>query len=917
MDELIADFISETSESLLDLDNELVELENNPDNDELLGKIFRVMHTIKGTCGFLELNKLASIGHAGENILDKMRSKEIPVNSENISVLLETIDAIKDMVDYIQDNDGKEPETDYSPLIDKINATLATGVSGTPKKAEKDKPIKKQVGKDKAAKDPAASKTKELTEAELDNLFEDKSKQEQTNKDKTAEDSAPSKTKELTEAELDNLFEDKSKQEQTNKDKPAEEKIKPVAKKTAPAGHSEADNANQAIRVKVEVLDDLMQAVSELVLNRNQLLQLNRLIHDDKLSSSLQSLNFITSSIQEIAMGTRMQPINNAWIKLPRLIREMSKDLNKKINLVMIGKETDLDKQLIEAIKDPLMHMIRNSADHGLEDEETRLAAGKPAEGTITLQAYHSSGNIIIEISDDGAGIDVQKVKNKILENKLASESDLNLLTEQQIIQYIFKAGLSTSEKITSVSGRGVGMDVVKNNIENIRGSIEIKSVTGKGSTFILKIPLTLAIMSVLVVDSVNQKFGIPQSSILEMIRVGEDSPYDIEEINNHMILRLRENLLPLVKLSEILQLPKNNDEDDGEDYYIVICDVRGKNFGLIVDNIYDTEEIVLKPLSKALKSINVYSGNTLLGNGEIINILSPDGVAQNIAPFSAESDAIIKQEAKKTSILSSFLVLKYSNSYKAIPLELVSRLESIDVTKIETMGDKKVIQYMGSLMYLEFLDPDYVIPKTGKQQVVVFIENDHILGLVVEKIIDIVTQNMEDNLSFDQSNLTALVINDKTMDIVDINSYFEKLFFSHTINESSDNFKYKILLVEDSPYFRKLLSALLKIEDFDVSSVNNATEALKLIEEKEDSFSLLITDLNMQTIDGVELAELCKENPKSQDIPIIGLTSPTEPQKKDSEDIDSIITNFVSKTNNSELIKLTYSLLNPSKEAK
>ncbi|MGB4191381.1 MAG: hybrid sensor histidine kinase/response regulator [Rickettsiales bacterium] len=888
MDELVADFISETTESLLNLDNELVELEANPDNVDLLSKIFRVMHTIKGTCGFIGLSKLASVAHAAENILDKLRSKKITVTSEKISILLEAIDNIKSIVEHIQGT-GEEPQTDYSELIARINATISTeeiSVINSPTAS---------VSISETDKKPSV----ELSLAELDKLFEHK---DQLPAEAPVVENKIEPTKEQTPSAPEPI--------QTIETK----KISTPSKATSEE-HGD-DGSNQAIRVKVEVLDSLMQAVSELVLNRNQLLQLDRVIHDDRLTSSLQSLNSLTSSIQEIVMSTRMQPISNAWLKVPRIIRDISKELNKKINLIMIGKETELDKQLIESIKDPLVHMIRNSADHGLEKEEVRLAAGKPAEGTITLQAYHSSGHIIIEVSDDGAGINLDRVKSKILENGLSTEAEINQLSEQQIIQYIFKAGFSTATKVTALSGRGVGMDVVKNNIESIHGSVEIKSVTGKGSTFILKIPLTLAIMPILIVDVKNQKFGIPQNSILEMLRVGPDSSYDIEEMNEHFILRLRDSLIPLVKLSDVLeltedQIKKNNSLE--KDYYIVICEVRGKSFGLIVDNIYDTEEIVLKPLPKLLNYLNVFSGNTLLGSGEVVIILAPAGIAQKTCLLDKESSSIIKPKIQETNITSSFLVVKYEGVQKAIPLELVSRLEEIDISKIENIGNKKVIQYMNSIMYLETLNPNYIIPEKGKLPVVVFVNNEHILGLIVEKIIDIVNQNIEENLSFDQSNLTALVIDNKTMDIVNVGDFFQKISVVHFENiEKSPNFKYKILLAEDNPYFRKFIAHSLKAEGFDVSTAKNSIEVLNLIENKKDNFHLLITDIDLKETNGLELAKLCKQHPKSSNLIIIGLTSNNENSKLEfTKDDNKFFSDIVSKVNSNELIELIHSVLN------
>lgn len=805
MDELVAEFISEASESLLKLDSELVELESNPENYDLLSKIFRVMHTIKGTCGFLSLNKLAAVAHATENILDQMRNKKLQITSQNITIILESLDIIKSIIENIQNN-GAEPSTDYTNHINKINLCIN--------------------GEDQIIKVEKQELEKQKTQVAV-----------------------------------------------------VEE-------------HNES-NANQTVRVKVEVLDYLMQMISELVLNRNQLLQLDRVIRNNNLTSSLQNLTVLTTSLQEAIMGTRMQPIGNAWIKMPRIVRDLGKELSKKIKLEMIGQDTELDKQLIEALKDPLMHMVRNSADHGLEKEADRLAAGKPAEGTITLKAYHSNGSIVMEISDDGYGLNIPKIKNKILEKSLATEEELAVLSDEQIMQYIFKAGFSTADHITSVSGRGVGMDVVRNNIDSIRGNVEIKSTLGKGSTFIITIPLTLAIIPILIVEAKGLKFGLPQANILEMLGVNENYQYKVEEINNHLILRLRDDLLPLIKLSEILKL---SEAELGDEYYIVICEVNGVRFGLIVDNIYDTEEIVLKPMSAVLKSIVTYSGITLLGNGEIITILNANEVAKQINPQNIESLKTSKNEIieSSTSILSSFLLVKSGKEYQAIPLELISRIEEIDIANIENINGKKIIQHNNSLMYIESLSPEYRLPKKGKQLVIIIDNNEHVLGLAVEKIVEIVKQNIETSLNLEENNMTSLILAGKATNIIDVNSFFDRLFFTSPSLINTDNNKYKILLIDDSPYFRKLISSLIKAEGFDVYSAKDSVEAKNLFQEREMIFDIVIIDHNMPN----DFKNFVK------DIPIIALTERKEFEK------NAAVHSYISKSNHSELIEVIDSLI-------
>lgn len=857
MDELVEEFLSETSEGLEALDNQIVELEKDQDNEALLSSIFRIMHTIKGTCGFLGLNKLASVAHAGENIMDKLRNKQLSVNPDIISVILEAVDNIKFIVAYIGEH-GVEPENDYAGLIKKFNA-VADGkfdVISIETKTEKvseikpeEKPIKKEEVEQKEAQE-----VKEVV--------------------KSSE--------------------------------------KPIALPEKATTTKTDHNTTQTIKVNVDVLESLMQIVSELVLNRNQLIQLDRTLRDNRFASSIQRLNVITSELQETVMETRMQPIGSAWVKVPRMIRDLSKELNKKIKLVMLGEETELDRQLIESIKDPLVHMIRNSADHGIESPEERIAKGKPEEGTITLQAFHQGGHIIIEISDDGRGLNLTKIKSKALQNKLVTEKELSSMSDAQIMQFIFRAGFSTAETITAVSGRGVGMDVVKKNIDDIRGTVELKSIEGKGSTFMIKIPLTLAIMPILVVEVGALKFGIPQVNVIEMVKTGGSSEYIMEEINGIHILRLRDILLPLLSLSEILQISK---QDIGKDIYVVVCEVNGINFGIIVDRIYDTEEIVLKPVSKLIKSISVYSGNTLLGNGDVIMILDPAGIVKYLTDTHKDTTSSLTLSDQKhldSSRASRFLILKSGQSLKAIPLELVSRLEEIDVTKIEVASGRFIVQYRGTLMFLENLDPDYQIPKKGSQQVVVFASYGHVLGLIVEEIVDIIEQDVEVTSAFEDEDITAVVLGGKTMDLVDINTFFNKAFPSEEQFLSLPKGKsFNLLLVDDSFFFRKTVSNFLTKKGFKVHCKKTAYEALPVLKENPNKFDAIITDINMPTMDGFEFAKICAADDKIKNIPIIALTSDIKALNDSDKIEENGIKKCISKTNQNELISAIFSLIN------
>jgi two-component system chemotaxis sensor kinase CheA len=453
-------------------------------------------------------------------------------------------------------------------------------------------------------------------------------------------------------------------------------------------------------------------------------------------------------------MKTRMQPIGNAWSKFPRLIRDLSNELNKKIDLKMLGESTELDRQLLEMIKDPLTHMVRNSCDHGLETPAVRLAAGKSETGTVSLSAYHEGGHIIIEIKDDGRGLNLDLIKQKIIEKSLATADELAQLSDEQIMQFIFKAGFSTAEKVTSVSGRGVGMDVVRTNIEKIGGTVSLSSTMGKGSTFHIKIPLTLAIVSVLLIEAGGQQFAIPQINVVELVGVGGNSEYKVETISNASVLRLRDTLLPLMRLSDVLGLPR---APESAAEYVVVLRIGTSDVGLVIDKVYDTEEIVVKPVSRVISDVDVYSGNTILGDGNVIMILDPVGIAKHFGEregTKAEAPAVATGTA--TDRNASFLVFRAGEGApKAVPLELVSRLEVVDSKNVESSGHDHVVQYRGDLMRLKTL-PGCSLPTTGEFDVVVFTYDGRTIGLAVDEIVDILVAPLPSNWRATRNNISV-----------------------------------------------------------------------------------------------------------------------------------------------------------------
>ena len=864
MDDLISEFITETSESIALLDQELVKLEQNPNDKEILGNIFRLVHTIKGTCGFLGLPRLEAVAHAGENVLGKIRDGVIIVTPQAISMVLEALDTIKGLIEHLAAQ-GEEPAGEDSDLIARLNAFAdSNGASAGAPPA--DEPIP-----DVSAMMAPGEGGGKFSQEELDALeraFNEASPTIEGGVDFTK---APEMVFEEPAPPAASLPVAKPALSEQAKEKA----IKQGLETDAAAGG--AAHTNQSIRVNLDVLENLMQMVGELVLTRNQLMQVMRNRDDRELKGPLQQLSQITTELQESVMKTRMQPIGNAWSKFPRLIRDLANELNKKIDLKMVGESTELDRQVLETIKDPLTHMVRNSCDHGLERPADRTAAGKPETGTVTLRAFHEGGHIIIEIADDGRGINLERVKQKALENGLATEDELAELSDQQIMQFIFKAGFSTAEKVTSVSGRGVGMDVVRTNIEKIGGTVELMSVPGRGSTFHIKIPLTLAIVSVLLVESTGQRFAIPQLNVVELVRVGPETDLKLETINRAPVLRLRDKLLPLTTLRAVLGQPDQVIETDAEaGQYIAVIRVGASDFGLVVDRIHDTEEIVVKPVSHLLEHFPVYAGNTILGDGSVIMILDPNGVGRAMG----ELDLSPKPEETLRSgfnelgeRITSFLIFTSGEGApKTVPLELVSRLEELAAHTVEHSGEEAVVQYRGGLMRLTTIN-NFAIPKEGMLQVIVFSYDNRTVGLVVDTIVDILEAPESIKLAgHNPALLGSMILQGKTTEVLDV----AKLLGQHAedVNDADGLRGMSILYAEDSMFFRNLSVPFFEAMGLNVTVANNGAEALKLLHAPGYHFDAIVTDIEMPEMDGLSFAEKALGEPRFAHLPVIAFSS-------------------------------------------
>ncbi len=641
--------------------------------------------------------------------------------------------------------------------------------------------------------------------------------------------------------------------------------------------------ANQSIRVSVDLLENLMTMVSELVLTRNQLLQMVRSLDNSEFTVPLQRLSHVTTELQEGVMKTRMQPIGNAWAKLPRIVRDLTVELGKKIDLQMHGAETELDRQVLEMIKDPLTHMVRNAADHGIEMPGDRLQAGKPESGRITLNAFHEGGHIVIEIRDDGRGLNTRRIRQKAIEDGLATEAELDAMSAQQLHMFVFKPGFSTAQAVTSVSGRGVGMDVVKTNIEKIGGTVELKSDEGKGAAFTIKIPLTLAIVSALIVESAAERYAIPQTSVVELVRVSGNSEMKIEQINDTAVLRLRNRLLPLVFLDQALGLvPATDDIDTQSEKFIVVSLVGSYQFGIVVDRVFDTEEIVVKPVAPILRDIPMFSGNTILGDGSVIMILDPNGIASASSAAAVTEATVVAEEthhARSNERTALLVFTAGGQEPRAVPLSLVARLEEIDVGQIESADGRHVVQYRGKLMPLVAMRESFRMQTEGRQPILVFSDQDSTLGLMVDEIVDIVESELNIELrSTDQGVLGSAVIAGQATEIIDVGYYLTRAFGDWFKSRTDVPFgqaddRRRVLLVDDSPFFRNLMVPLLSVEGYAVETADTAESALKRRDGGE-VFSAIISDIEMPGMSGFDFAQEVRHDARWAATPIIAHSS-------------------------------------------
>ncbi|MGJ4927563.1 hybrid sensor histidine kinase/response regulator [Bradyrhizobium sp. HKCCYLS2038] len=871
MDDLLREFLTETSESLDTVDNQLVRFEQEPNNAKILDNIFRLVHTIKGTCGFLGLPRLEALAHAAETLMGKFRDG-MPVTGEAVTLILTTIDRIKDLLGQLEANEA-EPEGEDRDLISELEAMVERGMAAmaagatAPAAPPAPAPVTQGSLIDQTLERPL--RPGEVSLDELERAFRETAIETPPAHEKAPEPKAAAPAK----AE------------------PPKAEAKAEAPKKAARPKANADGevhendkvANQSIRVNVDTLEHLMTMVSELVLTRNQLLEIARRNEDTEFKVPLQRLSNVTAELQEGVMKTRMQPIGNAWQKLPRIVRDLATELGKQIELEMHGADTELDRQVLDLIKDPLTHMVRNSADHGLETMAERAAANKPDQGTIRLSAYHEGGHIIICIADNGRGLNTERIKAKAISNGLVTEAELEKMTEAQIHKFIFAPGFSTAAAITSVSGRGVGMDVVRTNIDQIGGTIDIKSVAGEGTSVTIKIPLTLAIVSALIVEAGGDRFAIPQLAVVELVRARANSEHRIERIKDTAVLRLRNKLLPLMHLKKLLKIDDGSSTDP-ENGFIVVTQVGNQTFGIVVDCVFHTEEIVVKPMSTKLRHIDMFSGNTILGDGAVIMIIDPNGIAKALGAAGSASQAVADEHASHHIVggeqLTSLLVFRAGTAQpKAVPLALVTRLEEIAADKIEISNDRYMVQYRDQLMPLVQMQ-GVSVQTTGSQPILVFADETRAMGLVVDEIIDIVEERLHIQVSGAKDGiLGSAVIKGQATEVIDVGHFLPMAFADWFIRKemATEAQTQSVLLVDDSPFFRNMLAPVLKSAGYKVRTAASALEGLATLRSGH-TFDIVVTDIEMPEMNGFEFAEAIRSDQNLNQLPVIAVSSLVSP---------------------------------------
>lgn len=1027
--EMLQMFLEESNEHLGSLEPDLLLLEQNKENpdQELINRIFRAVHSLKGAAGFFGFENITNLSHVMESLLSLVRDGKLKPTSTMITTLLQGTDLLNQMIGDIDNSESVDAEACKAQLERILNGTEEVietvelkmeGKENLPEKLAKQfeisvNDLKKALShghflysvhaytnkdmkqKDKTPLDYLKSIEKlgnligsyadissitgldttinendmsfvylfssvlepdlislglEVPEEQIQTLdipefiekeykvihdSVEKPKKEEKPEKKTKKEPVKEKKPEpvieepvvvekvqevIPEPVIPSQPEEEKKPEPVELQDDTEPKI--IQKKDGTIQQKET------LRVSVSLLNDLMAFAGELVLARNQLL---RLASDASknvpgLPAVLQDIDMTTSVLQEKIMNTRMQPISLVFNKFPRMIRDLGGKLNKKINLETTGNDVDLDKSIIENLSDPLTHLVRNCADHAIELPDERVKKGKPEFGTVLLKAYHEGGKVNIDVIDDGAGIDPNKLLRKALEKKVISETEAKKLTEKQILELIFAPGFSTAEKISDVSGRGVGMDVVKTNIEKLGGSVSIESKVDQGTLVNLKLPLTLAIIPSLIIKTRNMHFALPQVALKELVRVKKgDENRRIEKVNEAPVLRLRNKLLPIVYLTEVLGIDKHDENVEVTRVLVLKHDIN--EFGLVVDEIVENEEIVVKSIPRFFKSSTCYSGTTIMGDGSVSLILDIAGIANkaklNFASIKEQEKNISKAEEEASSSVSSekqniLLFENAENELFALNLDLIKRIEKLENDEFEMVGEKEYIEHEGKSLRVVRLEHFLPVRTREKQNTYRYVIIPKLLempiGIIAHKIID----SLETEIHIDTENITSkgligsALIQEKLVLFPDIYQMVEMAEPEKAIRRiHNENDKFKLLIVEDTAFFRTLEKQYFESAGYRVDTANDGLDALKKLANK--NYDLFIVDILMPRMDGYEFVQEVRKNPKLLNTPCVAVTTLTSEESRQKAK-DSGFDAYEIKIHKDKLLDTVKTLLNAEK---
>ncbi|MBO8155584.1 MAG: chemotaxis protein CheW [Bacillaceae bacterium] len=830
--EFIQEFVEEAEAHIETLEEGLLRYEKKDIDAELIHDLFRAVHSIKGTAGFFELKNIVELSHKMESIFGQIRDGKRSLSKSLIDQLLQATDQLGEMIRDPQSSDQLDIHT-LIDLLDQIQQNT----------------------------EPHAEITVSQQAVEADEPFISENK-EQNEK----------------EHEIEELYEELV---------PESEEIK----EDDPPGKSLI--LEDRVRVHVSVLNDLLNLSSEMVLARNQLLSVLK-SHEKSipnLKNILQNINNLTTDLQEKVMQTRMQPIEKLFHKFPRMIRDLAKQVGKEVDLELNGRDVELDKSIIELLNDPLTHLLRNAVDHGIESPVTRENLGKNRIGSIHMNAYHEGGLVHIKIEDDGAGIDIDQIEQKAIENGIITREDTRKMKERDILQLIFSPGFSTASTVTDLSGRGVGLDVVKTNLEKLGGSIDIQTKWGEGTTFHLTMPLTVAIIPALIVSSMGEKFVIPQINVQEMVRVkpGEHS-VKLERVRESLLLKLRNKLYPTVHLSEVLGMTDQSIDFDSGTSCVLILKSGSMRYGLIIDQVYDEEEILIKSLPQPLNKCVAYSGVTILGDGRVAFILDTDGLVEK-AEISFD-DEIVEPAEEETGLSSQKQeLLMFGTSAGetfCMDLELIARIEKVNRSQIERIGDKDFIQFQGEpLRVIELEDYLPIGRASGAEQecyVIVPKLVKHPIGIMCSRIYD----SIESSIEFSQNNDIAFkgivgsaILQNRIVLLLNIYELFEMADpENYSYDDKTHLAQHTVLLAEDTPFFRRLEQQYMESAGYHVLAATNGKEAWEILRSHE--VDVVVTDIHMPIMNGIEFVKKIRSDGKYADLPVIAVTSINEQAMKE-----------------------------------